>query len=107
MSTITARVTGGSEGAGMFTWQTLRASDGRVDKVDGWRTLGEAVWEMACWSWEEPGNGRLSFVVEEATGLVVATAIYGPDGELLLTLSDGRRLRFPVPERYRAATGVG
>jgi hypothetical protein len=84
----------------MFTWQTLRPGDGRIETVDSWPTLGEVIWEMACWSWEEPTNGWLSYVVD-AAGLVVATAIYGPDGALLVTLSDGRRFRFPVPEFYR------
>ena len=56
---------------------------------------------MACWSWEEPGNRWLSYVVDAAR-LVVATAIFGPDDALLVTLTDGRRLCFPVPEGYRA-----
>lgn len=89
----------------MFIWQTVRASDGRLETVDGWTTLGEIIWEMACSSWEEPGNAWLSYVVEEATGQVVATAIFGPEGELLVTLADGRRFRFPVPEFYRTCGG--
>lgn len=86
----------------MFTWQTLRAGDGRIETVDHWPTLGEVIWEMACSSWEEPGNHWLSYVVD-AAGQVVATAIFGPEMELLVTVSDGRRLRFPVPEFYREA----
>src|SRR4051812_14520486 len=88
----------------MFIWQTLRASDGRVETVDSWPTLGEVIWQIACWSWEEPSNGWLSFVVDDASGLVVATAIFGPEGVLLVTLSDGRRFRFPMPELYREYT---
>src|SRR5207249_2513684 len=79
----------------------LRASDGRVETVDHWPTLGEVLWEMACHSWEDPANVWLSYVVEEATGLVAATAVFGPDGALLVACSDGRRFRFPVPEFYR------
>ena len=85
----------------MFTWQTLRASDGRIETVDSWPTLGAVIWEMACSSWEEPGNHWLSYVAEDATGLVVATAIFGPENALLVTVSDGRRLTFPLPEFYR------
>ena len=89
--------------ATMFIWQTVRAGDGRIETVDGWPTLGEVIWEMACSSWEEPGNTWLSYVVDDGAGLVVATGIFGPDGELLVTLSDGRRFCFPVPEFYRVA----
>jgi hypothetical protein len=85
----------------MFLWQTLRGNDGRIETVDGWATLGEVIWEMACSSWEEPDNGWLSYVVDESTGLVAATAIFGPQLELLVSTSDGRQFRFPVPELYR------
>ncbi len=87
----------------MFVWQVLRAGDGRIETVDAWPTLAEIIWEMACSSWEEPGNQWLSFVVEEASGEVVATAMFGPEEALLVTISDGRRFRFPVPEFYRDA----
>lgn len=86
----------------MFVWQTLRADSGRVELVDRWPTLAAVVWEMACSSWEEPGNHWLSYVVDDATGEVAATGIFGPGGELLVTLGDGRRFTFPVPEFYRA-----
>jgi hypothetical protein len=84
----------------MFTWQTLRIADGRVETVDRWDSLGAVIWEMACSSWEEPGNHLLSFVVDDK-GQVVATAAFGPDLELLVTVGDGRRFCFPVPEFYR------
>ena len=85
----------------MFTWQTLRASDGRLETVDRWPSLGAVIWEMACTCWEEPGNQWLSYVVDDATGEIAATAIFGPGLVLLVTVSDGRRLCFPVPEFYR------
>ena len=88
----------------MFTWQTLRASDGRLETVDCWPSLGAVIWEMACTCWEEPGNQWLSYVVDDATSEIVATAIFGPGLVLLVTVSDGRRLCFPVPEFYREAT---
>lgn len=87
---------------GVYTWLVLRVGDHRVEIVDAWPTLGGVIWEMACSSWEEPGNRSLSFVVDE-TGQVAATAIFGPDESLLVTLSDGRRFRFPEPELYRMA----
>lgn len=85
----------------MFTWHILRPAEGRVETVDAWPTLATVIWEMACSAWEEPGNHLLSYVVEEATGQVAATAVFGPKLELLVTASDGRRWRFPVPEFYR------
>ncbi|AMV40261.1 hypothetical protein [Planctomyces sp. SH-PL62] len=84
----------------MFTWQTLRASDGRIETVDAWETLAAVIWEMACTSWEEPGNHWLSYVVDDA-GQVVATALFGPEESLLVTISDGRQLCLPMPEFYR------
>jgi hypothetical protein len=85
----------------MFTWCTLRTRDSRIETIDRWPTLGEVLRELACWSWEEPANNWLSFVVEEASGLVVAIAIFGPEGALLVTVSDGRRLCSSMPEFYR------
>ena len=38
---------------------------------------------------------------DEATGDVVVVALFGPGMELLVAASDGRQLRFPVPEFYR------
>jgi hypothetical protein len=56
---------------------------------------------MACSCWREPGNHCLSYIVEDATGLVAATAVFGRELDLLVTASDRRRWRFPVPEFYR------
>lgn len=91
----------------MFIWRSLRVKEGRIEEIDGWETLGAVVWEMACSSWEEPGNDWLSYIVDDATGQVVATAIFGPEMELLVTLADGRRMRFPEPEFYRTAVEKG
>jgi hypothetical protein len=94
---------GGERRGAVFTWQTLRASDGRLETVDRWPSLGAVIWEMACTCWEEPGNRWLSYVVDDATGEIAATAIFGPGLVLLVTVRDGRRLCFPVPESYREA----
>ena len=48
-------------------------------------------------------NQWLSYVVDDATGEIAATAIFGPGLVLLVTVSDERRLCFPVPEFYREA----
>jgi hypothetical protein len=52
-----------------------------------------------------PGHGKLfsacSYVTDDSTGEAVAMALFGPGTELLVAVSDGRLLRFPVPERYR------
>jgi hypothetical protein len=87
----------------MFTWCALRARDGRIEIVDRWPTLDEVLREMSGSSWEEPGNRWLSYVTDSA-GQVVATAIFGPDLQLLVTLADGRQLCFPQPKFYREMT---
>jgi hypothetical protein len=53
---------------------------------------------VGCWA---AGNQWLSYVVDDVTGEIAATAIFGPGLVLLVTVSDGRRLCFPVPEFYR------
>jgi hypothetical protein len=90
----------------MFVWHTVRGLDGRVETVDGWEALDALIAEMAVSSWEEPGNGWASYVTDDATGEVVAVAIFGPGLELLVTVADGRQLRYPVPEFYREH-GIG
>src|SRR4051794_7976116 len=87
----------------MFIWHTLRVGEGRLEIVDAWPTLPEVIWEMACSSWEELDNAVISLVVDDSCGEVVATAIFGPENVLLVTLSDGRRFCLPEPEFYREA----
>ena len=72
----------------------LWASSRRIDKA-------QLEVQFGCAFWEEPGNQWLSYVVDDATGEIAATAIFGPGLVLLVTVSDGRRLCFPVPEFYR------
>jgi hypothetical protein len=90
----------------MYVWHVVRASDGRVQLVDGWETLDGVIAEMANSSWEEPDNRWVSYVTDESTGEAVAVALFGPGTELLVAVSDGSMLRFPVPERYRK-DGIG
>ena len=85
----------------MYLWHVVRAGDGRVERVDGWETLDAVIAEMADSSWEEPDNRRVSYVTDDSTGEAVAVALFGPGTELLVAVSDGRQLTFPVPERYR------
>ena len=85
----------------MYAWQVVRGKGGRVETVDVWADLEAVVAEMATSSWEEPGNGWASYVTDEASGDVVAVALFGPGLELLVAVADGRMLRFPVPECYR------
>ena len=85
----------------MYTWHVVRAGDGRVELVDSWETLDVVIAEMASSSWEEPDNKWASLVTDESTGDAVAVALFGPGMELLVSVSDGRQLCFPVPERYR------
>jgi hypothetical protein len=90
----------------MFVWHTVRGLDGRIELVDGWESLDALIAEMADSSWEEPGNGWASYVTDDTAGEVVAVAIFGPGLELLVAVSDGRQLRYPVPEFYREH-GIG
>ncbi len=83
----------------MFTWRVLTVATGRIDDVEAYETLGAAIWDMCNLSWEDPSNASLSFVV--CDGQVVATGLFGPEKELLVVLSDGRRFRFEEPEKYR------
>ena len=85
----------------MFVWHAIRAGDGRVALVDGWETIEAVIAEMAESSWEEPDNKWVSYVTDDGTGDAVAVAIFGPGAELLVAVSDGRQLRFEMPERYR------
>jgi hypothetical protein len=91
----------------MFLWHVVRAGDGRVGLVDGWESLDAVLAEMAESSWEEPDNKWVSYVTDDGTGDAVAVAMFGPGTELLVAVSDGRQLRFPVPEHYREdGTGI-
>jgi hypothetical protein len=91
----------------MFVWHVVKAGDGRVELVDGWESLDAVIAEMAASSWEEPDNRWVSYVTDDSTGDAVAMALFGPGMELLVTVSDGRQLCFPVPECYReGATGA-
>ena len=85
----------------MYVWHVVRAGDGRVGLVDGWESLDAVLAEMANSSWEEPDNRWASYVTDDSTGEAVAVALFGPGTELLVAVSDGRLLRFPVPESYR------
>jgi hypothetical protein len=85
----------------MYVWHVVRAGDGRVGLVESWETLDAVIAEMASSSWEEPDNRWASYVTDDSTGEAVAVALFGPELQLLVAVSDGRQLRFPVPERYR------
>jgi hypothetical protein len=85
----------------MYVWHVIRVAAGRIELVDGWESLDALIAEMAKSSWEEPSNAWASYVTDDATGNAVALALFGPGMELLVTVSDGRRLSFPVPEFYR------
>jgi hypothetical protein len=78
-----------------FTWNVVRGSDGKVEIVEGYASLDEAVAEMANY-WDDTSNAWGNFVTDEA-GEVVATAIYAGE-ELLVSCADGRRLSFNRPD---------
>ena len=84
----------------MYHWNTMSIKKGVPEVVDCWPTLDEAVAAMAKDSWEDTSRKLVDWITDE-NGEVVAVSIYGPELELLVTCSDGRRLLFPVPERYK------
>ena len=86
----------------MYTCHTLHSRDRRIETVGGWESLDEVVAAMAATSWEEPSNYWVSYVTD-ATGEAVALGLFGLGLDLLVVVADGRQLRFPMPERYRAA----
>ncbi len=84
----------------MYTWCTMSTRDRRVQEVDCWPTLDEALASMAKQSWENTSRRLVDWISNEA-GEVVAVSIYGPELKLLVACSDGRRLEFEVPEYYK------
>lgn len=89
----------------MYVWNVLRGKDNRVETVEGSASLDAVIDNLAATSWEEPSNSWLSYVTDDSTGEVVATALFGPGLVLLVTLADGRRLTFEMPESYREDMG--
>jgi hypothetical protein len=84
----------------MFTRNAVRGADNRVEIVDGWPSLDAVLAEMAASAWEEPSNTWMNFVVNDETGEVVASSLFGPGLDLLITCADGRRLRVEIPAQY-------
>lgn len=89
----------------MYTWKVASGRD-KVETIEGYETLEDVLQEMAASSWEDDTNEWVSFVVDEDTGHVVATGLFGPDRSLLVTVADGRVYTVPVPEFYRNAQMV-
>jgi hypothetical protein len=88
----------------MIFWHSIRAGTGRLEVIEAYHTLEDAIRDMALLAWEEPGNHWTDYLVDEQTGEAVAVAIFGPEQELLVTCADGRRLVFEMPESYREMT---
>jgi hypothetical protein len=82
------------------TWQTLRVATNRIEIIECYPTLDDCIREMALLAWEEPSNAWFDFVTDDESGEVVATGIFGPGLELLVTCADGRKLTFEMPESY-------
>lgn len=80
----------------MFTWNTMSTRDRRVQEVDSWPSLDEALASMAT-KLEDTSRRLVDWITDEG-GEVVAVSIYGPGLELLVACADGRRLEFPMPE---------
>jgi hypothetical protein len=82
-----------------YTWNTMGMDDQRVQEVEIYGTLEEVLEAMSTTAWEDDSNKLVDWITDEEK--VVAVAIFGPDKELLVTCSDGRRITFEMPERYR------
>jgi hypothetical protein len=83
----------------MITWYCMRPSTGAIDIVECYETLDSAIAEMELLAGEDPTNQWINYVVDES-GDVIATGLYGPEMELIVTCADGRRLTFPMPDTY-------
>lgn len=85
----------------MYAWHVVRGADGRVEAIDAWQSLDAVIAEMVAISWDQPDCDWASYVTDDDTGAVAAVALFGPDRELLISVADGRQLRFPAPDIYR------
>jgi hypothetical protein len=85
----------------MIFWHSVRAATGRLEVIEAYHCVEDAIKDMALLAWEDPGNHCTDYLVDEQTGAAVAVAIFGPEQELLVTCADGRRLRFEMPEQYK------
>jgi hypothetical protein len=84
----------------MIFWHTVRAATGRMEVIEAYHTLEDAIKDMAILAWEEPSNCYADYLMDEQTGEAVAVAIFGPEMELIVTCADGRHLTFSMPESY-------
>jgi hypothetical protein len=82
-------------------WNTIQADTGRVEVIEAYHSVEDAIKDMSLQAWEEPSNRWADYLMDEQTGEAVGVAIFGPEQELLITLADGRRLTFEMPERYK------
>ena len=83
-----------------FTWNTMGVGDHRVKEVDAFPTLEEVLANMATLAWEDSTNHLVDYVTDDERGEVVAVAIFGPEKELIVTISDGRIIRYQMPHKY-------
>ena len=86
-----------------FTWRTMALNDPRIQEVDCFPTLDEVLADMALLAFDEPDNKLVDWVTDDTLGVVVAVAIFGPEGVLQVTCADGRALRFEMPESYQSS----
>ncbi len=85
----------------MIFWHTVQAGTGRMEVIEAYHTVEDAIRDMAQMAWEQPTRRWTDYLMDEQTAEAVAVAIFGPEQELLVTLADGRRLAFEMPEFYR------
>jgi hypothetical protein len=85
----------------MFTWRTMAVGDGKIQEVDTLPTLADVLMTMAKLAWERPDNKLVDWITDDGRGEVVAIAIFGPAGELMITCSNGMKIIIDMPERYR------
>jgi hypothetical protein len=84
----------------MYTWHTMSTRDKRVQEVDSWPSLDEALSAFATQSWEDTSRRLVDYITDE-DGQVVAVSIYGPNLELLVACARRRTLTMPVPEYFK------
>lgn len=90
----------------MIYWHTVQAGTGKMEVIEAYPTVEDAIKDMVILAWEEPSRRWTDYRMDEQTGEAVAVAIFGPARELLVAVNDGRQLAFAMPEFYSKPAGI-
>ncbi len=83
-----------------YTWSTLDARTGRIEVIECYSSMEDAIGDMKLWWWEDD-RPSVDFVTNDDTGAVAAVAMSGAERELFITTYDGRHLTVEMPDSYK------